>query len=94
MALFQRLQDWQDLKGFTDTKLAEKIGCGRSVLSRAKRGIHVLKMKHQLALEELTGIRPSEWAEFYAETIDLRSPKDPEAGKKAAKRPFANAEVA
>jgi hypothetical protein len=91
MAIFQRLQDWQDLKGIKDGELAEKIGCGRSVLSRAKRGIHALKMKHQIALEELTGIKPSEWADFYADLAKEKA--EGEAGGKPAKRPFGAARI-
>lgn len=73
---FQRLQDWQDLKGIKDGPLAEQIGCSRSGLSRAKRGIHALKMRHKLALETISGIKPSEWAEFEAE-VEARRVKKP-----------------
>lgn len=73
MHLFRRLQDWQRLHQYTDARLAEKVGCDRSVLSRAKRGLHVLKMKHQLAIEQLTEIKPAEWAEFYAKIEAERS---------------------
>lgn len=69
MHLFQRLQDWQDLRDMNDGELADKIGCSRSVISRAKRGLQPLKMEHQLALEEISQIRPAEWAEFYADVV-------------------------
>ena len=86
MVVFQRLQDWQDLKRINDSALADMIGCHRSVLSRAKRGIHALKMRHQIAIESLSGIRPSEWAEFYA-AVEKRAPTGKSAQKKKRKPP-------
>lgn len=81
---FQRLQDWQDLKGMKDGPLADMLGCDRSGISRAKRGIHALKMRHKLALEALSGIKPSEWAEFEAEVEVFRAAQKPKSKKKLA----------
>lgn len=72
-AVFQRLQRWQDGDGgMTDAQLADALKVNPSTIWRAKRGLRVLSMHHQVALQEITKIAPSEWADFYAQTVDLR----------------------
>lgn len=73
--VFQKLQAWQDANGVTDSALALKIGVHQSAISRAKRGLRVLSMKHQLALQPITKIPPAEWADFFAQTMHLREPQ-------------------
>jgi transcriptional regulator with XRE-family HTH domain len=71
--VFQKLQAWQDSEdGKTDAELADAIDVNPSTIWRAKRGLRVLGMEHQLALQKITGIPPSEWADFYAQTVALR----------------------
>lgn len=69
MALFQRLQDWQTALGKSDEEVAGLIRISRSKLSRAKRGLQPLPMADQLALEKISGIKPTDWAEFYAGVV-------------------------
>lgn len=70
--VFQKLQAWQDNHGVSDTELARRIKVHQTAISRAKRGLRVLGMEHQLALQKITKISPSEWADFYAQTVALR----------------------
>lgn len=99
MAVFQTLQKWQSANGASDDELAAAVSkivgrpIHRTTISRAKRGLRVLGMDIQLAVQKRTGIPPSEWADFYAETVDLRPKKVGEAGKKASKRPFAQSKA-
>lgn len=82
-AVFQKLQAWQDGdEGLPDAALAAKIKVNPTTIWRAKRGLRVLGMDHQLALQKITGIPPSEWAEFFAQTVHLR----PKAGASAQKK--------
>jgi len=98
MAVFQTLQKWQSANDCTDEALAAAVSkilgreIHRTTISRAKQGKRMLGMDIQLAIQKHTGIPPSDWADFYAETVDLRPKKTGEAGKKAPQRPFANAE--
>lgn len=98
MAVFQSLQKWQSKNQVTDEELAVEVSkilkrdIHRTTVSRAKRGLRVLGMDIQLAIQKHTGIPPSDWADFYAETVDLRRPKG-EAGKKAGQRPFAQSKA-
>lgn len=73
MFIFDRLEEWQRLSRKSDAALGELIGVSRWKIMRAKRGVHVLPMADQLALERITGITPSEWAEFYADCERKRS---------------------
>lgn len=84
-AVFQKLQAWQDRENYTDTKLAEKIGVHQTAISRAKRGLRVLGIEHQLALQKITGIPPAEWADWFAQTVHLR-PKTSGAAQKKSPR--------
>jgi len=79
--MFKRLQDWQDRVGLDDEALGARVGLNRTTIMRAKRGLSVLRMEAQLAIQELTGITPAEWAAHFAETASLRAsrkPKEPE----------------
>lgn len=95
MAVFQTLKKWQSANDVTDEALALAVSkvlgreIHRTTISRAKQGKRVLGMDIQLAIQRHTRIPPSDWADFYAETVDLRPKKIGEGGKKAAKRPFA-----
>ena len=80
--VFQKLQAWLDREGCTDSELARRIGVHQTAISRAKRGLRVLGMEHQLAIQKVTGIPPSEWADFYAQTVDLRRSKASKPQKK------------
>ena len=92
--VFQKLQRWQDSEdGQTDAELAKALGVNHTTIWRAKRGLRVLGMPHQIALQKITGIAPSEWADFYAQTVHLRPSKGEAAGRKKAGRPFARSEV-
>lgn len=94
--VLQKLQRWQADKGVSDTALADAIGVHQSAISRAKRGLRVLGMDHQLAIQKVTdnAVLPIDWAEFYALTVNLRPRKIREAGKrKAPKRPFAQSKA-
>lgn len=72
--LFQKLQTWQDEKGVSNTELARKIGVDPTAISRAKRGLRVLGMQHQLAIQRFTkAVSPADWAEFYAQTVTIRA---------------------
>ena len=73
--IFQKLQAWQDKNGVSDSELARRISVHQTAISRAKRGLRVLGMEHQLAIQKITKIPPAEWADFYAQTIELRKPK-------------------
>lgn len=73
MCIFRRLADWQALYGVDDAELAAKIGVHRSVISRARRGITVPRIEHQLAIQDITGIKPEEWAEFRVNVIKSRT---------------------
>ena len=81
--LLQKLQRWQSENNVSDTALAETIGVHQSAISRAKRGLRVLGMEHQLAIQKATkhAVLPADWAEFYALTMHLR-PKKPTATQK------------
>lgn len=82
--LFQKLQAWQGEHDYSDSKLADEIGVNPTTIWRAKRGLRVLGMEHQLAIQMLTKkVSPADWAEFYALTIHLR-PKKLTAQKKSA----------
>ncbi len=81
--LFQKLQTWQDSAGRDDDWLAGQIGVHRTTIYRAKRGLRLLGMDHQLALQKITKIPPSEWADFYAQTVHLRPKKTGQAQKKS-----------
>jgi transcriptional regulator with XRE-family HTH domain len=83
--MLQKLQQWQRDRGVNDTALAERIGVTQSAISRAKRGLRVLGMEHQLAIQEVTenAVLPVDWAEFYALTVHLRPKKVPTAQKKS-----------
>lgn len=81
--VFQKLQAWQDREGVSNTALAEKVGLHQTAISRAKRGLRVLGMEHQLALQKITGIPPAEWAEFYAQSVHLRGEAASGAQKKS-----------
>lgn len=73
MVLFQKLQAWQDgPDGLDDQELADALGVHRTTIQRAKRGERVLGMRLQLALQTITKIPPSEWADFFAQTVHLR----------------------
>lgn len=80
--IFQKLQAWQDEKGFSDSRLADEIGVNPTTIWRAKRGLRVLGMEHQLRLQKVTKIPPTAWAEFFAQTVHLR-PKKIDAQKKS-----------
>jgi DNA-binding transcriptional regulator YdaS (Cro superfamily) len=83
--LFQKLHKWQTEQGENDTTLAEKIGVHQTAISRAKRGLRVLGMEHQLAIQKVTGnhVLPADWAEFYALTMHLRPKKVSPTQKKS-----------
>lgn len=81
--VFQKLQAWQDEHGVSDTKLAERIGVHQTAISRAKRGLRMLGMEHQLALQKITKIPPAEWADFYAQTVNLRKGSGEKPQKKS-----------
>lgn len=85
MHLFAPLQDWQDRTGNSDEETGALIGVSRSMISRAKRGLQPLKMKHQLALQKFTGISPGQWAEFYAGVVVAAAKPQ----KKSARAEFA-----
>ena len=71
--VFQKLHAWQAEKGWTDARLAEEIGVHQTTISRAKRGLRVLDIEHQLAIQKLAKIiSPADWADFYAQTTHLR----------------------
>ena len=78
--MLQKLQRWQTEKNVNDTVLAGRVGISQSAISRAKRGLRVLGMEHQLAIQKITdnAVLPVDWAEFYALTMHLR----PKTGKK------------
>jgi hypothetical protein len=81
--VLQKLQRWQTENGVKDGELAEKVGITQSAINRAKRGLRVLGMEHQIAIARITGntVQPVDWAEFYALTMHLR-PKKPGATQK------------
>lgn len=90
--MLQKLQQWQTKNKVSDAALAKKVGVHQTAISRAKRGLRILGMEHQLKVQEITDneVLPVDWAQFYALTTHLRPKKSSEgAGKKAAKRPFA-----
>lgn len=97
MALFQKLQAWQDEHEVSDQELADKLSAGaprpvhRTTISRAKRGLRMLGMDLQLKLQKITKIPPSEWADFYAQTVHLRGAA---AARGQKKRQPAEAEAA
>jgi hypothetical protein len=70
--VFQKLQAWQDEHGVSNDELGRRVGCHHTAISRGKRGLRVLGMDLQLALQKVTKIPPSEWADFYAQTVHLR----------------------
>lgn len=84
--VFQRLQKWQDQKGIADDDLAKLVSRGlgrdihRTTILRAKRGQRVLGMDIQLELQKHTKIPPSEWADFFAQTVHLRPKKSGSRG--------------
>ena len=74
--LFQKLHAWQAEHGITDSALADKIMVHQTAISRAKRGLRVLGIEHQLAIQKITKtVSPADWAEFYAQTTHLRPKK-------------------
>lgn len=82
--VFQKLQAWLDNEGWSDTRLAKEIGVTQSAISRAKRGLRVLGMEHQLEIQRVTKkVSPADWADFFAQTVELRRPKGPPAQKKS-----------
>jgi len=83
--ILQKLHRWQTEKGVNDTSLAEKIGVTQSAISRAKRGLRVLGMEHQLAIQKVTenAVLPVDWAEFFALTVHLRPKKSAAPQKKS-----------
>lgn len=82
--LFQPLQDWQDARGVKDGELASDALCDVTTLQRAKRGDLKISMRLQIRLRRITGIRPSQWADFFEETEPLRAAKRPiEEGARA-----------
>ena len=82
--VLQKLQRWQTEKRVTDAMLAERVGVTQSAINRAKRGLRVLGMEHQVKIQEVTdnAVLPVDWAEFYALTMHLR-PKKPASQKKS-----------
>lgn len=79
MVVFQKLQAWQDEHNVSDEELAVRVSrevgrdIHRTTISRGKRGQRVLGMELQLAIQKITkAASPSEWAEFYAQTVHLR----------------------
>ena len=89
--VFQKLHAWQADNGFSDSKLASEIGVDQSAISRAKRGLRVLRMDNQLAIQKLTKVvSPADWAEFYAQTAHLR-PAKASHSKKNDRAPTAEA---
>lgn len=95
--IFQKLQAWQDAENVNDEALASRVSgllnrrVNRTTIYRAKRGQRVLGMDLQLALQKITKIPPSEWADFYAQTVHLRG----EGSRKAQKKsPAAEPEAA
>lgn len=93
--MLQKLQRWQTENGVNDTALAERVGVTQSAISRAKRGLRVLNMEHQLAIQRVTdnAVLPVDWAEFYALTVHLR-PRTTGQGRKRAGKKLAAAEEA
>lgn len=92
--VFQKLQTWQADNGVSDTELARRVGVHQSAISRAKRGLRVLGMEHQLAIQTITKkVSPADWADFYAETMHLR-PKTRASTPKKSLRPSVAAECA
>lgn len=90
MTKFAKLDVWQKAEGWTDARTAKEIGVDKGVFSRFRNGLQTLKMRHLLKLEEVTGITPAECADFYARAVKERTPEqEGEAGKRPAKRPFA-----
>lgn len=91
MAVFQALARWQSDNDENDEELAQAVSkilrrpIHRTTISRAKRGLRVLGMDIQLAIQKHTGIPPSEWADFYAQTVDLRPKAGVAPQKKSAK---------
>lgn len=81
---FQKLQKWQDSgEGRSDADLAKKLGVNPTTIWRAKRGLRVLSMPHQIALQAITKIPPSDWADFFAQTVHLRPTKSASSQKKS-----------
>jgi len=69
MRVFEPLAAWQRLSRKSDRQLADLIGVSHSKISRAKRGLHMLPLRDQIALERITGITPAEWTAFYSELL-------------------------
>lgn len=89
--VLQKLQRWQTEKGVKDWELAEKVGVTQSAINRAKRGLRVLGMEHQIAIAKVTdnAVLPVDWAEFYALTMHLRPKRGAAAQKKSDVREVA-----
>ena len=89
---FQKLQAWQDKHGVSDSDLARRVTeemqaeppVHQTTISRAKAGKRLLGMELQLAIQKITKIPPAEWADFYAQTVSLRTRKPPTGSKKNA----------
>lgn len=87
--VFQKLQRWQDKEGVSDDELAKMASRGlgrdlhRTTVSRAKRGLRTLGMDIQLELQKHTKIPPSDWADFFAQTVHLRPKKSAKPQKKS-----------
>lgn len=89
MAVFQKLQVWQDREGVSDAELAGMLKLHQTAIWRAKRGLRVLNMESQLEIQQITkAVSPADWAEWFAQTVHLRpSARSAKAQKKSANRP-------
>lgn len=88
MVVFQKLHAWQADNSVSDSELARRIGIHQTTISRAKRGLRVLDMEHQLAIQAITKVvSPADWAEFFAQTVHLRPKKTPPVKKNAVASP-------
>lgn len=71
--IFQRLQAWQDKNDVSDAELARRVGVAQSTIYRAKRGQRDLHMRFKLKIQEITGIAPSEFADFLAQVVQAQA---------------------
>lgn len=62
---FAKLDAWQDEHGVNDVVLGERTGLSHSTIGRAKRGQIRLTIKNMLAIQDVTGVSPDDWGDFY-----------------------------
>ncbi len=71
-AIADPLAGYLKTTGKSDAAIGRLIGASRWKISRGRRGDPPFSIEDQMALQEFTGVRPAQWAEYYAKLITAR----------------------